>query len=140
MNDNIKQNVKPDKDGPGPDPVPRIPYTLEVENLELSLPDDEIIAPGWMPWMAEDNEFGEVEFAPVYVDGMPRQGFVSHGRYDAGVWQKATVEAPGMVVTISMDFGYFGISPRIVYFKNSSRVQMTHNCQIDNPYYFSVLD
>ncbi|NJN54385.1 MAG: hypothetical protein HC804_06295 [Anaerolineae bacterium] len=104
MNDDVKQQRDPEEEGPGPDPVQRIPYTLEAHNLEMVMADDEGVAAGWDSWVAEDNEFGEVEFVPVEVEGVPRQGFFSHGRYDAGVWQPVRVEAAGMVVTISMDF------------------------------------
>jgi hypothetical protein len=36
--------------------------------------------------------------------------------------------------------GIFAYPRRMVYFKNSSRVQMTQNCKINKTFYFSVLD
>lgn len=104
MNDDVKQYVDPGQEGPGPDPVQRIPYLLAAENLEMAMAGDDSFAPGWAGWVAEGNDFGEVEFVPVEVDGALRQGFFSDGRYDAGVWQTARVEASGMLVNVAMDF------------------------------------
>jgi hypothetical protein len=36
--------------------------------------------------------------------------------------------------------GIFAYSHRMVYFKNSSRVQMTQYRKINKPFYFSILD
>ena len=85
-------------------PAPRKPFELEIENLELIVPEGANIASGWTPWSAQDSRFEEPEFVAVELKGRPRvQGIRAESRYDACLWQQAKT-IPGFAVTFTTDF------------------------------------
>jgi hypothetical protein len=84
-------------------PAPKEPFDLQIENLDLVVPEDSNIAYGWRPWAAEDRGFHSPEFVAITYEKKRVQGIRAEHRYDACLVQQVET-IPDFALTFTMNF------------------------------------
>ena len=84
-------------------PAASEPFEIKIENLELEVAEGEIIAHGWTPWAATDDDFEQPELYATDYEGRRVQGIRSEHRYDFCLWQHVAAP-PALSLTFTMDF------------------------------------